>query len=96
MDLNIFTFWIQFSLVLFAILVMIIAFLFSQSQKKRIERRLDQVLFEVRELNLRVTVVETRQEERMPQWHPHPMMVPQLTSEPTAKKRGRPRKAQEE
>ena len=60
------------------------------------EKRLEQVFFEVRELNLRVTVVETRQEERVQNWAAIPFHSPQIASEPTAKKRGRPKKSFEE
>lgn len=95
MELSTFTFWILFSLILFATFVMIMVFFFSQAQKKRMERRIDQVLFEVRELNLRVTVVETRQEERVPQWNSL-QYAPQPSLESTPKKRGRPRKNPEE
>lgn len=88
-----FSFWIQFSLLLFAILVMIVFFVASQMQKRRMEQKLDNVFFEVRELNLRVTIVETRFEERIPHFQIS-SSPPQISAKPPAK-RGRPRKIQE-
>lgn len=96
MELSTLTFWILFSLILFAVLVMIIFFFASLTHRKRIERRLDEVFFEVRELNLRVTIVETRLEERVPMMQISHAPSPQLASPSTAKKRGRPRKSSEE
>lgn len=89
---NLVFFWILFGLLLFTLLVILIFFVASSFQKKRIEQKLNDVFLEVRELNLRVTVVETRVEERMPQMYP---VLPQI-SESSAPKRGRPKKKIEE
>jgi uncharacterized protein (DUF58 family) len=96
MELSTFAFWILFSLILFAIFIMVTISIFSQIQKKRLERRLEEVFFEVRELNLRVTIVETRLEERVPMMQVSHAPSLQLAAPSQAKKRGRPRKNAEE
>lgn len=90
MDASINSFWILFSLLILGIFVMIVFFSASYLQKKRMERRLDQVFFEVRELNMRVVVVETRLEERssIPSLPNHP--IAEIPSTPV--RRGRPKK----
>lgn len=97
MELSTLTFWILFSLILFAILVMILFFFSSLIHRKRIEQKLDEVFFEVRELNLRVTIVETRMEERIPLIASADTgAMPKLAPMPAGRKRGRPRKSVEE
>jgi len=56
------------------------------------EKKLDQIYMEVRDLNLRVTIVETRLEERydFPSLPAQHSSAPQISAPP--KKRGRPRK----
>lgn len=92
MELSTFAFWILFALLLFAIFLMITISIFSQIQKKRLEMRLEEVFFEVRELNLRVTIVETRMEERSGITISPAVSPPQLGTPAAPKKRGRPKK----
>ena len=90
MDASITSFWILFSLLVFGLLITVIFFSASFLQKKRIERRLDQVFFEVRELNLRVVVVETRMEERTSITPSSLQPVAEIGTKPA--RRGRPKK----
>jgi hypothetical protein len=88
MDIQIF--WIEIALFLFTISLIFLFFLTSLFQKKRIEKKLDQIFLEVRDLNLRITIVETRLEERFSPGLPR---LPQKTNVTKAPgKRGRPRK----
>lgn len=67
---------------------MIFYFCISLIQKKRMENKVDQILTEVRGLDLRITVLETRMEERSST--PREIVASSTTSIPA--KRGRPRK----
>lgn len=82
-------FWMVFGTLCFGLMLMILFFALAAAQKGRMEKKLDQIFEEVRDLNLRVTILETRMEERAG-------VAAVLPSASTPKalraKRGRPRK----
>lgn len=90
MELNTMYFWIGFGTLCFGIFLMLLFFALGALQKKRIEKKLDQIFVEVRDLNLRVTILETRMEERQ---YSSVLSIPSKdTPKPVTSKRGRPRK----
>ena len=72
---------------------MILILALSYVQKKRLREKLDGIFFETRELNLRMTIVETRLEERLPANLNLAIPIEEKSSDVIPKrKRGRPRK----
>jgi hypothetical protein len=78
-----------------------IFFLISLVEKKKQEQKLTDLFIEMKNLSLRITVVETRMEERMMYLHGSSRLSSishssSLASPNNAKKRGRPRKIKNE
>lgn len=88
MDEQTLIFWIFSVAFSFGILFSLALFLLSLSQKKRIEKKLDDILLEVRDMTLRITILETRVEERAGK----PSITYSSGVTKVANKRGRPPK----
>ena len=90
MEVTINTFWIEIFLLLFALLSFLLLGIFSYFRKKVFEKKMEELHLEVRELKLRVSIIEARFEERL-NILLHARPPSQISESP---KRGRPKKSE--